>query len=181
MDVKSILLGFLMYGSMTGYELKKFFSMSFSFFSGLSYGSIYPALKKMEEERLITMRLEAQEGAPNKKVYTITDAGREAFLRALKEPFEFERSKDPLLTHMFFFAHLSPQERMASAATYLDSVKEVQKELEAARPEIETHADRFQYLCFQFGLRFFDALVGNISQILDALIEQQEKGSEKAE
>jgi DNA-binding PadR family transcriptional regulator len=135
----------------------------------------------LEEEGLITRRLEVQDGAPNKKVYTITDAGREAFLRALKEPFEFEGSKNLFLTRLFFFAHLSPQERMASAATYLDSVKEVQKELEAARPEIETHADRFQYLCFQFGLRFFDDLVGNISQILDALTEQQEKGSEKAE
>jgi DNA-binding PadR family transcriptional regulator len=173
-DVKSILLGFLMYGSMTGYELKKFFSISFSFFSGLSYGSIYPALKKMEQEGLIIMHMKVQEGAPNKKVYTITDAGRDAFLRALKEPFEFERSKHPFLTRLFFFAHLSSQERVASAATYLDSVKRVQKELEAARPEIETHADKFQYLCFQFGLRFFDDLVGNISQILDALNEEQE-------
>ena len=48
MDVQSVLLGFLMNTSMTGYDLKKAFSISFSFFSGLSYGSIYPALKKME-------------------------------------------------------------------------------------------------------------------------------------
>jgi DNA-binding PadR family transcriptional regulator len=181
MDVKSMLLGFLMYGSMTGYELKKFFSMSFSFFSGLSYGSIYPALKKMEEEALIMMRVEVQEGAPNKKVYTITDTGIEAFVRALKEPFEFERSKSPFLTHLFFFAYLSPQERITTTATYLESVKQVQKELEAAKPEIETHADKFQYLCFQFGLRFFEDLAGNISQILDALIEEQETGREKAD
>ena len=55
MDVKTIILGFLMDNSMTGYELKKAFSISFSFFSGISYGSIYPALKKMEGEGLITM------------------------------------------------------------------------------------------------------------------------------
>jgi len=42
MDIQSILLGFLMRDSMTGYDLKKAFSISFSFFSGLSYGSIYP-------------------------------------------------------------------------------------------------------------------------------------------
>ena len=59
MDVKSIILGFLMHGSMTGYELKKFFTLSFSFFSGLSYGSIYPALKGMEKEGLISMQIEA--------------------------------------------------------------------------------------------------------------------------
>ena len=58
MDVQSVLLGFLMRQSMTGYDLKKAFSMSFSFFSGLSYGSIYPALKKMERQGLISKQLE---------------------------------------------------------------------------------------------------------------------------
>ena len=52
MDVQSVLLGFLMRSSMTGYDLRKAFSMSFSFFSGLSYGSIYPSLKKMEVKRV---------------------------------------------------------------------------------------------------------------------------------
>ena len=83
MDAKAIILGFLMQKSMTGYELKKAFSISFSFFSGLSYGSIYPALKKMEQQGLITMRMEIQEGLPNKKIYTITKLGREKFLSQL--------------------------------------------------------------------------------------------------
>jgi len=169
MDVKTILLGFLMYGSMTGYELKKFFSISFSFFSGLSYGSIYPALRKMEQEGLITMRLEVQDGAPNRKVYTITDFGRKAFVRTLGTPFHFERQKNPFLTRLFFFAHLSKKARMNTAVGYLDSVKQVQEELEAARSKIETHADRYQVLSFQFGVRFFQDMVGNISEIVHAL------------
>jgi DNA-binding PadR family transcriptional regulator len=179
MDVKSILLGFLMYGSMTGYDLKKFFTISFSFFSGLSYGSIYPALKKMEEEGLITMRMEPQEGAPNKKIYTATDAGREAFLDALRGSFEFERSKSPFLMRLFFFAHLTAAERKAVTTSYLESVKQVQKDLEIAGPEIETHADEFQKLCFLFGLRFFNDLAENISQTLSALNEIEESHHEK--
>ena len=85
MDVKNIILGFLMYGSMTGYELKKFFSISFSFFSGLSYGSIYPALRKMEKEGLITMRLEVQDGAPNRR-YTRLLIWAEKHSRRLSKP-----------------------------------------------------------------------------------------------
>jgi len=172
MDVKSMLLGFLMRGSMTGYELKKVFSISFSFFSGLSYGSIYPALKKMEQEGLITMQLQIQDGAPNRKIYTITDAGRKAFIEALRAPFSFERSKNPFLTKLFFFAHLSPEERIAAVTKHLESIKEVHKELEAAQPEIKAHADRYQYLCFEFGLRFFDALTRNVSEVLRALEEK---------
>ena len=175
MDVKSILLGFLMYKSMSGYELKKFFSISFSFFTGLSYGSIYPALKKMEEEGLITMQLEIQDGIPNRKDYTITEKGKEAFLQSLRVPITFEKHRSAFLTRLFFFAHLSPEERIGNARQYLESVDEIQRALDAARPEIEAHADPFQSLCFEFGVRFHRDLALNISKILQALEDLKAK------
>ncbi len=132
--MQSVLLGFLMSRSMTGYDLKKAFSMSFSFFSGLSYGSIYPALKKMENQGLISKHLEIQDGAPNRKIYTVTDEGRKAFLVALKSPLVFEKPKNSFLMRLFFFSHLSPEERNAVAAEYLGSVKELSRQLELARP-----------------------------------------------
>ena len=171
MDVRSMVLGFLMERSMTGYELKKVFSISFSFFSGLSYGSIYPALRKMEQEGLITMRMEIQDGAPNRKVCTITDAGRQAFMEALRAPFSLDKAKSPYLAKLFFFAHLSPEERAAMTAKHLQTIQEVQGQLDAVRPEIEANADRFQYLCFEFGLRFFHDLARNVSEVLRALKE----------
>ena len=130
MDVKTILLGALFSDSMTGYELKKIFSLSFAYFSGLSYGSIYPALKKLEEEGLISMRLEIQESAPNRKVYTITKKGQQAFLQALRLPLELERYKNSFLMRLFFFSHLSQEERLGAADNYLKSIQLSRKELE---------------------------------------------------
>lgn len=173
MDVKTILLGSLFDQSLSGYDLKKLFSLSFAFFSGLSYGSIYPALKKLEAEGLITMTLEIQENAPNRKVYTITKAGRQAFLQALKAPFDFERHKNALLMRMFFFAHLSREERLTTAREYLAQIKSVAGELEAARPEIEVHADRFQLMCFHFGLRFSKDLLKNVEHVVSELQEAE--------
>ena len=172
MDVQWILLGFLMRGSKTGYQMKQAFSISFSFFSDLSYGSIYPALKKMERQGLITMELQIQDGAPNRKVYTITDAGREAFLEALKAPLALQRVKMQFLMRLFFFAFLSPAQRAAIAGDYLRSIQEVCDQLEAARPEIEARADRFQYLCFEFGKRFFRDLAKNVSEVIQAFGEE---------
>jgi len=169
MDVQSILLGFLMHQSMTGYDLKKAFSISFSFFSGLSYGSIYPALKKMEIQGLVSKRMEIQDGAPNRKVYTITEAGTRAFLESLRSPLAPEQPKSPFLMKLFFFAHLSPEQRHAIAAKCLAAVEEMRTQLEAAQPEVEACADRFQYLCFQFGLRFFQDLSRNVSETIHAL------------
>lgn len=169
MDIGSTLLGFLMYRSMTGYELKKFFSMSFSYFSGLSYGSIYPALKKMEKAGLISMRLEVQDGAPNRKVYTITKAGRKAFITALKSPLPIERHRNAFLMKLFFFAHLPRKDRLEASTRYLNSIKQAHKELESARPKIEAHADRHQHLCFQFGVNMLRDMSRNISEVVNAL------------
>ena len=169
MDVQSVLLGFLMNSSMTGYDLRKAFSMSFSFFSGLSYGSIYPSLKKMESRGLISKQVEIQDGTPNRKVYTITEAGKRVFLDALRSPFVPEQPKNAFLMRLFFFAHLSRDEREAIALRQLDSVERLSKELESVRPEVEARADRFQYLCFQIGLRYFENLANDLSRLVEAL------------
>jgi DNA-binding PadR family transcriptional regulator len=166
MDVKTILLGSLFDKSLSGYDLKKLFSLSFAFFSGLSYGSIYPALKKLEQAGLITMKLEIQENAPNRKVYTITEAGKQTFLESLKSPFGIESYKNALLMRMFFFEHLSQQERLTAAQDYLDQVKSVASQLEGVKPEVEANADRYQYLCFEFGLRFSKDLIRNVEKVI---------------
>ena len=166
MDVKTILLGSLYDKSLSGYDLKKLFSLSFAFFSGLSYGSIYPALKKLEREGLITMKLEIQENAPNRKVYTITKPGKQAFLESLKSPFGIESYKNSLLMRMFFFEHLSQQERLTAAQDYLDQVKSIASQLEGVKPEVEVNADRYQYMCFEFGLRFSKDLIRNVEKVI---------------
>ncbi len=172
MDVQSVLLGFLMNASMTGYDLRKAFSMSFSFFSGLSYGSIYPSLKKMESRGLVSKQVEIQDGAPNRKVYTITEAGKRVFLDALRSPFVPEQPKSAFLVRLFFFAHLPPEEREAIALMQMDSVDRLRKELDSVRPEVEARADRFQYLCFQIGLRYFENLAKNLSGVIEALKDE---------
>ena len=169
MDVRTMLLGFLMSGSMTGYELKKKFSISFSFFSALSYGSIYPALKKMEQKNWISLKVEIQDGSPNRKVYTITDAGRKVFLENLRAPFAFESPKNAFLARLFFFANLTPEERLATASQHLESIKEIQRGLEAVEPQIRGRADEYQYLSYRFGVRFFEDLVRNVTQVIEEL------------
>jgi DNA-binding PadR family transcriptional regulator len=154
---------------MTGYELRKVFSMSFSFFSGLSYGSIYPSLKKMESKGFISKKVEIQDGAPNRKIYTITEAGKKAFLGSLRSPFMPEQPKNAFLMRLFFFMYLSPGEREAIVLTQLDSVERLRKQLDSLRPEIEAHADRFQYLCFQIGIRYFENLADGLSRVIGEL------------
>jgi DNA-binding PadR family transcriptional regulator len=180
MDVKTMLLGFLMSRSMTGYELKKKFSISFSFFSGLSYGSIYPALKKMEKEGWLTLEVQIQDGSPNRKVYTITDEGRKVFLENLRAPFALERPKDAFLARLFFFSYLPPEERLETANRHLETVREIQRSLRAVEPQVRERADEYQYLCYTFGVRFFEDLVRNVTQIVRQLEKKKPKRKARA-
>lgn len=171
MDVQSVLLGFLMRSSMSGYDLRKAFAMSFSFFSGLSYGSIYPSLKKMESRGLISKHVDIRDGAPNRKVYTITEAGKRVFLDTLRSPFVPEQPRSAFLMRLFFFANLSREEREAIALAQINSIERLRKELESVRPGVEARADRFQHLCFQIGLRYFENMARDLAEVIEALKE----------
>jgi hypothetical protein len=70
---------------------------------------------------------------------------------------------------MFFFAHLSKKERLHAAQSYLNQIKSVAGELQSAQSDVEAKADRFQFLCFLFGLRFFKDLMGNVEKVIGEL------------
>ena len=84
MDVKTLCLGILQFGDATGYEIRKMAQEGrFSHFIEASYGSIYPALVRLESNGLVTSRKETHEGRPDRKVYSINEAGMESFVSAL--------------------------------------------------------------------------------------------------
>jgi len=83
-DIKFPILVFLMESEMTGYDIKRRFRDPIGFFYRASDGSLYPALKKLAHDGLVTMRAE-RHGRRARKVYAITAKGREHFLRALRE------------------------------------------------------------------------------------------------
>jgi DNA-binding PadR family transcriptional regulator len=85
MDIKFPVLGLLMEENMTGYDLKRRFNQWVGFYYRTSDGSLYPALGKLKRDRLVTMKIH-RTGARSRKVYAITAAGRERFLRLLAEP-----------------------------------------------------------------------------------------------
>jgi len=98
MNVRTLCLAILACGESTGYEIRKLVSDGhFSHFVDASFGSIYPALTRMENEALVVSREEIQDGKPNRKVYSITEAGREEFLVALSKPAQKDIFKSEFL------------------------------------------------------------------------------------
>lgn len=87
MNVRTLCLSILYFGEATGYEIKKMsIEGKYSHFVDASFGSIYPALARLEKDELVTCREESHPGKPPRKIYSITDSGRQAFVEALLVP-----------------------------------------------------------------------------------------------
>jgi len=86
MNVRTLCLAILNFGEATGYEIKKLsVEGKYSYFVDASFGSIYPALSRLEADGLVTSRQEIQPGKPPRKIYAITEAGRSELAAALSE------------------------------------------------------------------------------------------------
>ena len=109
MDVRTVCLGVLTLGDATGYEIRKMFEDGpFQYFTEAGFGSIYPALKKLHGEGHVTLREQPQDSRPDKKVYSITPAGREAFTAAIALPPGADKFRSDFLLAMFFERFLPP-------------------------------------------------------------------------
>ncbi|WP_245943875.1 PadR family transcriptional regulator [Acuticoccus kandeliae] len=84
--VSTLCLAILHRGEATGYEIKKAsVEGDYRYFVDASYGSIYPALARLAADGFVTVREETQAGRPSRKVYAITNTGRDALIDALSQ------------------------------------------------------------------------------------------------
>jgi PadR family transcriptional regulator, regulatory protein AphA len=113
MAVKTLCLGLLSNGEACGYELKKTFESLFKHFFPAGYGSIYPALADLAANDLVECREIPQTGKPDRKVYSITEKGRAAFEKALRNTQPRHKLRSDFLA-MMYFADLLDESRVSS-------------------------------------------------------------------
>lgn len=77
------ILGFLNFGPMSGYDLVKAFESLLQFFWHAQNSHIYLELKKLENKGYICGETVIQSDRPNKKIFSITDAGKKEFMNWL--------------------------------------------------------------------------------------------------
>jgi DNA-binding PadR family transcriptional regulator len=104
MNVKTLCLSILYENEATGYEIRQLSTNGeCSYFVEASYGSIYPALTKLEQEGLLTSHTQVQQGRPAKKIYKITQAGRDEFRTSLTK----ELNEDIFRSEFLLFARFA--------------------------------------------------------------------------
>jgi DNA-binding PadR family transcriptional regulator len=95
-------LGLLSLGPMSGYDLKQLSAWSVGHFWREGYGQIYPTLRQLEKERLVTKKTQRQKGKLDRNVYSLTAAGLERLKQWLALPPNPEVLRNELLLKLFF-------------------------------------------------------------------------------
>jgi DNA-binding PadR family transcriptional regulator len=99
--VTPVVLGLLALGPRSGYDIKAAVDRSTRFFWAASYGQIYPELRRLEAEGLVAGE-DAPNGARGRRVYELTDAGREALQEWLLGQRVTIELRDESLLRLFF-------------------------------------------------------------------------------
>jgi PadR family transcriptional regulator, regulatory protein AphA len=109
--VTPVVLGLLALGPRSGYDIKTVVDRSTRFFWAASYGQIYPELRKLEDEGLIDGE-DAPNGGRSRRVYRLTDSGREALQAWLLGPETTIEYRDESLLRLFFADALPRQQAL---------------------------------------------------------------------
>lgn len=111
MDTKNLCLGVLTLGDASGYDIRKRLAEQFGYFMDVSPSAIYPALATLHREGAVALTRVAQDSRPDKKMYSVTEAGRRRFLEALLSAPARHRVRSEFMI-LLFFSHLLPAWRL---------------------------------------------------------------------
>lgn len=157
MEVKTVCLGVLSLGDASGYEIRKQFEEGpFSHFFDAGYGSIYPALGKLLDAGLVSCVSVAQEKRPDKKVYTITDAGYAELCSALSDIPTPDKIRSESMVILFFEHLVSATRKREVFDAYLAGLRGALERVKAVDVSTSHQGRKFVN---GFGLALYEAVI----------------------
>ncbi len=149
---------------MSGYDIKKLIETSISNFWTESYGQIYPILKTLVAEKLVTRTTEKQKAKPDRHVYALTDAGREVLREWLALAPVPKAPRNELLLKLFFGEEIPVAVSLAHLTEFRQRHRELLQRYQAIEQNIKSeHAGNpnapFWLVTVVYGRRESEALV----------------------
>lgn len=165
------ILGLLKEREMHGYELRKQIAAKLGLFWTVSFGSVYPTLRKLEKRGAVVKSASSETTPRRKQVYRITPTGEDMFLELLTEgpSSAWEDEKFPL--RLAFFRYLRPEiriklleRRKATLETRLDESRATLKRAKRNR------SDPYTLSLFRHGM---DATAADIAWLEELIAAER--------
>jgi DNA-binding PadR family transcriptional regulator len=114
-----LILGALSRVQMHGYMIAKVLGNIIGPFRHLQWGALYPVLNRLQAEGLVTAEEQPDEDGRVRKVYAITEQGRERLHQHLMDTESHSGTYDAVFPHkVSHFSLLTPQERLHLSRHY---------------------------------------------------------------
>lgn len=167
----------------TGYEIGRQFDRSIGYFWSATHQQIYRTLGRLHAEGMVSFEPVAQEGRPDKKVYTLSDAGRRALREWVSSPTPMQQLRDDLglkiraaehadLTDVIDELRRHRAEHLARLHLYQSFEKDDYPDPQALKGR-RLH----QYLVLRGGVRIEEGFVGWCDEVITALDAEQRRTS----
>jgi len=171
-SIRHLILGLLSQQPMSGYDIKRFLKSLSWLVDSPSFGSIYPTLRALQEDGLVTMEEVLRQGKQPRKIHTITEAGRQALREWVDQPSSPDVSLKTFLmrlilagsfSHTGLIVHL--QQRRSQIGVHYATLKQIMETLDEM-------ADSGQRLTFDYGLALATVELAWLDSKLELLSQQ---------
>ena len=177
----NIILGLLLLSSRTIYQLRERIGKGLNMMYSSSMGSIQAAVKKLFHCGYIQYE-EAVENGKYKKIYSITDSGKQKFIEWVSTPIGIQSSKNPELAKLYFMGFSAKENRETRLQEYISHLEEQYTVLNAICEEAENvnvsdkHRDilRYQFAAAQYGKDFMKFNIEWYQKLLDEMRNEKQ-------
>ena len=172
---RHFILGLLAQKLMSGYDIKHFLKSLSWLIGSPSFGSLYPALHNLLKDNLVTVKVLSREGKPSRKIYSITEAGREALAEWINQPAKSSAPLKAFVMRLILADSFSPaglivhlQQRRAQVAAHHDT-------LEQTGGALDEETNLGQRLALDYGLALAFAELAWLDSTLNRLAQSSQK------
>ncbi len=163
------ILGLLLESPMHGYELRKRLTGLLGAFRAFSYGSLYPALRRMQADGLIVEDA-APDGIPKmrraRRVYRLTETGKQRFTELVADTGPQNYTDDGFGVHLAFFNRTPAEARMRILEGRRRQVEERREGLREAVARASSSIDRYTRQLHQLGLESSEREVKWLNELI---------------
>ncbi len=171
--IEFAVLGLLHEAPMHGYELRKRLASRLGAFQAFSYGSLYPALRRLLRAGLIVEEQAEAEGdraswgRRAKRVYKLTAEGKERFATLVTEGGPEAWDDDGFGVHLAFFSRTPAEARMRILEGRRRRVEERREGLRATLARAGEQIDRYTRELHRMGLESSEREVRWLNELIE--------------
>jgi len=171
-SIRHLILGLLTQQPMSGYDIKRFLKSLSWLIDSPSFGSLYPTLHALREDGLVVVEVAPRQGKPLRKIYTITEAGRQVLGKWMNQPVAPESSLRTFVMRLILASNFSHTGLISHLQQRRSQVGAHHATMEQIAGALDGTMDSGQRLAFGYGLVLATAELAWLDSTLKQISQQ---------